>query len=168
MRYPAVVTREDGHVFADFPDCEGCHTFAERGQSIEDRAKEALESWLESCLVDGSLPPQPTAKPRGEVLWVDLDADLSLKLQLRWARDAAGLTQARLAELAGVSQQMVAKLESPRYHPRLDALEGIARALGVRLSVELRKPTATVRRSRVSKPLRAAAKRAPKRSKARA
>jgi transcriptional regulator with XRE-family HTH domain/predicted RNase H-like HicB family nuclease len=141
VRYGAVIEHEGSHTLASFPDCPGCQTFAKPGDDIGPIAKEAVEGWLESCLADGSVPPRPSRSfgfSRGAtLLWVEVSPDLSLKLQIRLARDARGLSQAEVARRAGISQQMVAKLESPDYHPRLDALEGLARALGMVINVTL-------------------------------
>ena len=59
--------------------------------------------------------------------------------QIRHLRLRRGLTQAELARRAGLSWIYIAKLEGgDRVSPSLPALERIARALGVRLRVELK------------------------------
>jgi transcriptional regulator with XRE-family HTH domain len=65
---------------------------------------------------------------------------LAVKLESRWARKRAGLTQAELARRAGLSQPAVARLEGPDYNPTLDMLERVATALGARLEVALSAP----------------------------
>lgn len=50
---------------------------------------------------------------------------------LRNLREDAGLTQAELASMAGVSRQLVGSLEAGRHLPRVDAALALARALGV-------------------------------------
>ena len=62
---------------------------------------------------------------------------LSGKL-LREAREAAGLTQAELADLLGTNQSSVARLESPRSNPRLSTLERALAATGNQLELRLR------------------------------
>ncbi len=52
-------------------------------------------------------------------------------MSLRQAREQAGLTQAELAERAGVSRQLVGGVEAGRHVPSVDAAIGLARALGV-------------------------------------
>ncbi|MBA2318032.1 MAG: helix-turn-helix domain-containing protein [Euzebyales bacterium] len=47
------------------------------------------------------------------------------------ARERLGLTQARLAELSGVSRQMVSAVEANRHLPRVDAGQAMAAALGM-------------------------------------
>lgn len=51
--------------------------------------------------------------------------------ELRRRRLEHGLTQARLAELAGVSRQLVGAVEADRHLPRVDAAVALARVLGV-------------------------------------
>lgn len=147
MRYPAIVEREGRRSVATFPDCPGCQTQAEPGQDIEAHAREALEGWLEAHLADKRREREAPAKPSprvrvprgGKLLWVDVSPDLSVKLQIRWARRDLGWSQSELAERAGVSQQMIAKLESPDHRARLDTLDKVVRALGARLRITLEK-----------------------------
>jgi len=63
---------------------------------------------------------------------------LAAVLQIRWARADAGLSQAALAERAGVSQQQIAKIENPDGNPTVATLEKVAAALGLRLDLVLR------------------------------
>lgn len=138
MRYAAIVTKEGNATLAEFPDCPGCQTCADEGESIEAQALDALTGWLEATM-DREAPPRPRATARaprgGRVLWVEVPAQLAAKVELRWARQAAGLTQAQLAKLAGVSQQQIAKIERPDSNPTLATLEKVAKALNMRLSV---------------------------------
>lgn len=52
---------------------------------------------------------------------------------------AAGLAQADVARLLGVTRQMAAKLESDHYEPSLAQFERLAKALGLELKVQLRR-----------------------------
>jgi predicted transcriptional regulator len=47
------------------------------------------------------------------------------------------MTQARLAELAGVGWSFIAKVEAGNRLPSMDTLERIAAALGARVRIEL-------------------------------
>lgn len=49
---------------------------------------------------------------------------------LRTARRRAGLTQAQLAELTGVAQPAIARIESGRVQPGVDTLARLLRACG--------------------------------------
>ncbi|MBL8954388.1 MAG: type II toxin-antitoxin system HicB family antitoxin [Myxococcaceae bacterium] len=138
MRYAAILSKDGRATLAEFPDCPGCQTEAEAGESIEDQALDALTGWLEAHLLGGDVPPRPRARPKGRVLWVDIPASLAVKLGLRWARTGAGLTQAELAKRARVTQQAIAKLEHPDANPSIATLEKVARALGVRLEIDFR------------------------------
>jgi len=142
LRYPVMVTKEGKNLLAEFPDCPGCQTFARPGTEIASESRDALVGWLEATLQEGDLPPKPSTKagavPQGaEVLWVEVPAKLGVKLEMRWARAAAGLTQAELARRAGVSQPAIAQIEHPDSNPTIDTLQKVADALGVKLSVSL-------------------------------
>ena len=56
---------------------------------------------------------------------------------LREAREATGMSQRELAKRLGVSQQRVALLERDA-NPSVDTLERVAKALGMRLEINLR------------------------------
>jgi len=64
---------------------------------------------------------------------------LAARVQLRAARQEAGLTQAELAKKVGVSQQHIAALESPDANITVATLEKVARALGREVTIELRR-----------------------------
>jgi transcriptional regulator with XRE-family HTH domain len=55
---------------------------------------------------------------------------------LRYARRRAGLTQRQLAELAGVSQATVGRIEARLMTPRVDTLDRLLRATGQGLALE--------------------------------
>lgn len=135
MFYQAIVSREGKHWLAEFPDCPGCQTFATTKQALVAEAKDALEGWLEAHLLDGAVPPAPRARRRKDLLRVDIDPALAVRVRLRQARDAAGLTQADLARRAGVTQQMIAKLERPGSNASIATLTKVATALGLVLEV---------------------------------
>ena len=149
MNYPAIVTKDRRTLVALFPDCPGCGTQAEPGESIEDQAHEALAGWLESMLAARDIPSPPSRKvraPRGaRVLRVPVPAVLAVRLLFIWGRRQAGLSQAELAARAGISQQQVARLEHPDTNPTLETLAKVARALGTDLVVGLEPPSARVR-----------------------
>lgn len=54
---------------------------------------------------------------------------------VRDARLRAGLTQAQLAERAGVTQPVVSRAEAPGANPRIDTLDRLVRAAGARLEL---------------------------------
>lgn len=79
-----------------------------------------------------------------------------MTIPLRAARERADLTQAELAELAGVSRQLIGAVEAGRHAPAVDAAIRIAQALGAGVE-ELFAPPAAPERpvSVLGDPLRA-------------
>ncbi len=64
-----------------------------------------------------------------------------LGARIKKYREARGLSQAALAERAGLSRIYIAKLEAEdKLNPSFNALEELARALRVRLMVDLVDP----------------------------
>lgn len=56
---------------------------------------------------------------------------------VRESRRRAGLTQRRLAELAGVSQPLLARIESGIVQPTFDRLVALVRACGLDLDIRV-------------------------------
>ncbi|MGQ0505989.1 MAG: helix-turn-helix transcriptional regulator [Myxococcaceae bacterium] len=64
---------------------------------------------------------------------------LQLARQLRELREARKLTQEDLAKLTGIKQSGIARIESGRFLPRLDLLQKIAAAVGMRVDVRFKR-----------------------------
>ena len=65
--------------------------------------------------------------------------DQKLAKILKEAREKAGLTQAEAAERAGIHFNYYARVERGEVTPRVDIVENIAKALGIRLHLPLEK-----------------------------
>lgn len=124
---------EEGGFTVTFPDAPGAITEGDTEAEARSMAKDALEGWLQTQLNVKRLPPRPAFKGSGTPIVID--ADLALKLELRWAREDAGLTQAQLAKLVGVGQQRIAALESPDREVKLSTASRVMSALGRELTV---------------------------------
>lgn len=144
MHYVATLAREGSNTLVSFPDCPGCQTFGRTRKRALTNAQEALEGWLEAHLVSGNAPPEPRFHPSrsSRNAAVTVPPILAVRLQLRWARQALGLTQSALAKRVGVTRQQIALLESPDANVTLRTLDRVARAMNLTLEVQLR-PTAT-------------------------
>lgn len=149
VRYAALIECEDDRVVADFPDCKYCRADAAATEEIVDVARTVLEGWLRDCLGGGELPPKPSVAcvTRDWFEWVEVAPELSTKLQLCWARSAAGLSQRDLALRAGVAERDVVLLEKPDAPLGGDALRRVAQVLDVPLPPAARRPTARRRPS---------------------
>ena len=149
--YVAVLAREGTRTLIEFPDCPGCQTFAEPGESVAEVARDALEGWLYSHLVDGEAPPRPAAEVRGSrTRAIRVSPQLALALQIRWRRQELDLSQSQLGRRLGVTRQQVATLENPDSNWRISTLLRVAEALGLELDVAL------VTRGATDAPLKAA------------
>lgn len=143
MHYVARVAREGKFTLIDFQDAPAASVYAEPGEDVATVAREALEEWLSRELRHGEAPPRPGAgrvNPRGDVVKVRIDPQLAVRLQLRWARQDAGISQGQLAERVGVSRQQISLLESPDANLTLRTLERVAGALGLDVEIALVPP----------------------------
>jgi predicted RNase H-like HicB family nuclease/DNA-binding XRE family transcriptional regulator len=146
MHYVAELIREGTKTLVSFPDCPGCNTFGRtRGRALTN-AREALEGWLEAHLAAGDAPPQPSRRrlpANVDTIIVPVPPILGVRLQLRWARQAAGLSQTALAKRVGVTRQQIALLEAPDANVTLRTLAKVAKAMDLQLDIQLsRKPEA--------------------------
>jgi len=64
-----------------------------------------------------------------------IEFEVELIGKLIEARERAGLTQAQLAEAAGVKQSALARLESLKATPRIDTLFKVLTPMGYRLAI---------------------------------
>lgn len=142
MQYLARVSHEGRQWLAEFPDCAGCQTFASRESQLRADARDALEGWLEAELAAGDVPPLPRFRGRrgDRVLAIRIDPVLAVRIQLRAARERAGLSQSQLAERLGVTRQQVSLLENPDGDYKVSTLRRVAEALGLELAIELAEP----------------------------
>lgn len=65
---------------------------------------------------------------------------MSIASLVREARRRAGLTQAQLAELAGVPKSTVGRIETEARTPSTELVERLVRAAGLEVSVSLSEP----------------------------
>jgi DNA-binding XRE family transcriptional regulator len=75
---------------------------------------------------DGNVSPAERAK---------IEFEVELIGKLIEAREAKGLTQAQLAEAAGIKQSAVARLETMRATPQIDTLFKVLTPMGYKLAI---------------------------------
>lgn len=57
LSYPAVIHREDDSYWIEFPDLDGCHTFADTLEDVFDEAREAFGVYCSALLDEGKELP---------------------------------------------------------------------------------------------------------------
>jgi DNA-binding XRE family transcriptional regulator/predicted RNase H-like HicB family nuclease len=142
MRHQAFVTRDGQFTVVALPHCPGCLARVPAGEDVRRAAIAALDAWLEAQLANGGapLPPFPLRRrvPAGaRVMSVPVSPLLAVRIQLRWARRTAGLSQRDLAVRLGVSQQQVAQTESGIANLTLARLVELAHATGHEVEISL-------------------------------
>ncbi len=81
--------------------------------------------------LDADLPPLPEPDERGHVPAIEYTR-ASIARQIIRERIAAGLSQQRLAKLAGVRQETLSRIESGKHTPTLRTIKKIDRVLAAR------------------------------------
>ena len=88
------------------------------------RIEATLRQWAKECPEDaGQIAHLPHAPRRGP-------RDRGTQSPIAAARMAAGMTQAQLANVIGVTQQQIGYWERKKRNPKIDALRRISDALG--------------------------------------
>lgn len=57
LSYPAVIHHEGDSYWIEFPDLDGCHTFAGTLEDVFDEAKEGLSAYCSALLNEGKRLP---------------------------------------------------------------------------------------------------------------
>ena len=60
ISYPALIHHEDDSYWIEFPDLEGCHTFADTLEEVFTEAKEAVGAYCSALIEDGKNLPRPS------------------------------------------------------------------------------------------------------------
>lgn len=60
LSYPAIIHPEDNSYWIEFPDLEGCHTFADTLEDVFVQAKEALSAYCSVLSDEGKMLPKPS------------------------------------------------------------------------------------------------------------
>ena len=75
--------------------------------------------------------------PKFRKAYDDLEVEFTLHSLMIRQRIEKGMTQKKLAELAGTKQSSIARFESGRYNPTFAFVQKLASALGAKLKVEI-------------------------------
>ena len=83
-----------------------------------------------------SIRAEVLADPELKAEYEALEAEFSTASQLIALRAASGLTQRELAELVGMKQSQLARIESGKQVPKLDTLAKLAAGAGYALEID--------------------------------
>lgn len=124
-----------------FPDFPGIVTFGHSVDEAVEMAHEALSAALESDFDrEQTLPKgrKPKCKKGEKVIFVPLEPEIKMAYLLRQWREAAGLSQEKLAQRLGISFQAYQRMERPgRSNLTVATLQRIAQALNKKLIVDV-------------------------------
>lgn len=139
VAYPVRIWTDDGvYNVQGLPPLENVLTFGDTLGDALDHAEEALSGVLGAMLDHGQRIPDPASASKGsDIYWVEPYAQVAVPILLRKAREAAGLTQAELANRLGTTYQAVQKWERSGANPTVATISRVLRALGKHLKVEL-------------------------------
>ena len=77
------------------------------------------------------------ADPEVREHYTQMQPEFDLAKELIKLRSTLGLTQRQLAEMAGMHQPQLARIESGKQLPRLDTLEALVESVGYSLSIQI-------------------------------
>ncbi|MBF0175388.1 MAG: type II toxin-antitoxin system HicB family antitoxin [Magnetococcales bacterium] len=132
IRYPAILTPEDGGFLAQFVDLEEAFTEGDTLEDVLSNASKVLSMTLNGRMDEGMDIPQPTPKAVGAYL-VAPDAKTQAAMLIRQARK--GRSMADVARTMGTSWPAAKRLEDPHHCPSLKQLEKAAAIFGKKLVI---------------------------------
>lgn len=169
MKYPAIISRDDGSYLVKFPGLDGCITEgADLLEAIEN-AKEALDGWLASNYSRNLKVKEPEVclalakkqvKKGDELAAVPMSSNLALAYQMRLSRKKDGDKSLEdYAKLMNMSQQNYSKtFENPNANPTLETIERGLDEIGYVLEINIVPKSESVESEKVGKVLKPKAK----------
>ena len=136
MRFPIIVTKDEGSFVVTFPDIPEAITQGDTEEEALQMAQEALETALEFYFEDKRPVPEPSKPKRGQRL-IDLPASLSAKVLLLNEMLAQNIRPVELARRLETTPQGVNRLTDLRHTTRIDGIDSALRALGRRLEIRI-------------------------------
>lgn len=138
MRYPVILTPDDGGFAVSFPDVpEALTSGATEAEALE-MAADALATAMEFYFEDGRPVPMPGKVGKGQHA-VDLPASVSAKVLLLNEMLEQGVKPAELARRLNTRPQDVQRLIDLEHATKIDTIEEALRALGRELVIDVRK-----------------------------
>ncbi|MDI7226544.1 type II toxin-antitoxin system HicB family antitoxin [Leptospira santarosai] len=116
ISYPAILTEDktEGGYTVEFPDLSGCITEGETLDEALSYAREVLTLYLES-IDSRKLPiPHPSKRNGKNIHWIEPDKKVGFAIWLKINREEQGLSQTKIANRLGVTQQAYQRFENPR------------------------------------------------------
>lgn len=137
MRYPVRLTQEGDTHLASFRDIPEAVTEGETRAEAVANAIDCLDVALLFRVREGRAVPRPSRRQGDEVL-IDPSPAVAAKLAFIEAFEESGLTRVALGERLGCGETEIRRMLDPDHRTKLDRLDKALRALGRRLTVEVR------------------------------
>lgn len=112
LRYPVILTHDDGAYSVQVPDLDGCFSWGETVNEALSNAQEAISLWLQDAATGKGEVPTPS--DIDTKYWVAPSLDVRVPILLRMRRKEFGWTQKGAAEQLGVTYQVYQRYESPK------------------------------------------------------
>ena len=72
--------------------------------------------------------------------WAESEAEFQVRLAIAQGREERGMSQAELADAAGMRQEAISRLETGAANPTISTLQKVAHGLGKRLVISFADP----------------------------
>ncbi len=137
ISYPAnFEDDEDGVIFVQFPDVQGCATNGKGHADAYEMAQDALGIMLENYVRDHAALPK-RSKPTKDHVVVELSALDSSKLALCLEMAKAKLTKTELAARLGVDEREARRILAVGHNTKFDRIEAAFKAIGRKISIHV-------------------------------
>ena len=134
MTYPVRLENKEGKVFVFFPDFPEAFTYGEDQSDALECASDCLREALSGRIRDNEEIPVPSPAT-SDTHTVTAPPSIAAKALVYRAFKSKKLSGRRLADILDLDEREVRRILDPQKHTRLDRLDQVGRALGVRLKV---------------------------------
>lgn len=134
LAYPARFERKPGGILVTFPDFEDARTFGLDEPSAFTAATDCLRQALANRIKNNEENPSPSECGEGMHL-VHIPAEMTAKIAVYQAFRKANISRVQLAKQMSLDESEIRRILDPGHRTKLDRLERIAQALGMRLQV---------------------------------
>lgn len=134
LTYPVRLETNEGKVFAFFPDFPEAFTYGKDQSDALECAPDCLREALAGRIRDNEEIPTPSLVAE-DLHAVTAPPSIAAKALVYRAFKSTKLSGRRLADILDLDEREVRRILDPQKHTRLDRLDQVGRALGVRLQV---------------------------------
>lgn len=136
MKYPAIITEDDGGFMVSFRDIPQALTGADNYKDAVVMAQDALVTAFSFYTEDKVLIPMPSAPEPNEVM-IAIPITVAAKILLLNTMLSQYVSQAKLAKLMGATPQQVSRIVNLTHPTKIDTIQQALKSMGYDLVITI-------------------------------